>query len=142
MGESSLSSGSSHPQNRPMTWLSVSLLVVGLLLIAGWAALLLALRDLRRRAAELRAEVAALTPASAMSPDLEAAFGTGSRRFVVVEILNPIDLATQRVKGARILGGMAPEMLRRIVVEEAAKEIVEQLASEGVQAEVTVHAAR
>lgn len=142
MGESSLSSGSSHPQNRPMTWLSVSLLVVGLLLIAGWAALLLALRDLRLRAAELRAEVATLTPAPAMSADLEAAFGAGSRRFVVVEILNPIDLATQRVKGARILGGMAPEMLRRIVVEEAAKEIVEQLASEGVQAEVTVHAAR
>jgi hypothetical protein len=124
-----------------MTWLSYVLLVLAVLLAAGWTVLLLALRALRRRAEELQAEVAALTPAPAMAPDLEAAFGTGTRRLLVIEILNSVELATQRAKAARILGVVAPEMLRKIVVETAAKDIVVQLAEEGVHAQVTVHAA-
>jgi hypothetical protein len=125
-----------------MTWLSYALLVLAVLLAAGWTLLLLALRSLRRRTEELQAEVAALTPAPALAPDLEAAFGTGTRRLLVIEILNAVELATQRAKAARILGVVAPEMLRKIVVEQAAKDIVVQLAEEGVHAQVTVHAAR
>jgi hypothetical protein len=125
-----------------MTWLSYVLLVLAVLLAAGWTLLLLALRALRRRTDELQAEVAALTPAPALAPDLEAAFGTGTRRLLVIEILNAVELATQRAKAARILGVVAPEMLRKIVVEQAAKDIVVQLAEEGVHAQVTVHAAR
>ena len=78
----------------------------------------------------------------ALAPELEAAFGVGERRLIVIEILNPIELATQRVKAAKLLGGMAPETLRKIVVDEAAKEVVEQLASQGVEATVRIHAAR
>ena len=125
-----------------MTWLSYALLVLAVLLAAGWTLLLLALRALRRRTEELQAEVAALTPAPALAPDLEAAFSTGTRRLLVIEILNAVELATQRAKAAKILGVVAPEMLRKIVVEQAAKDIVVQLAEEGVHAQVTVHAAR
>ena len=125
-----------------MTWLFYALLVLAVLLATGWTLLLLALRSLARRTEELRAEVAALTPPPALAPDLEAAFGTGTRRLLVIEILNAVELATQRAKAARILGVVAPEMLRRIVVEQAAKDIVVQLAEEGVHAQVTVHAAR
>ena len=125
-----------------MTWLSYALLVLAVLLAAGWTLLLLALRALRRRTEELQAEVAALTPAPALAPDLEAAFSTGTRRLLVIEILNAVELATQRAKAAKILGVVAPEMIRKIVVEQAAKDIVVQLAEEGVHAQVTVHAAR
>jgi hypothetical protein len=125
-----------------MTWLSYALLVLTVLLAAGWTLLLLALRALRRRTEALQAEVASLTPAPALAPDLEAAFGTGTRRLLVIEILNAVELATQRAKAAKILGVVAPEMLRKIVVEQAAKDIVVQLAEEGVHAQVTVHAAR
>jgi HAMP domain-containing protein len=125
-----------------MTWLSVLALVVAAPLVVGWVLLLGALRQLRRRAHELEAEVAALTPPPALAPDLAAALGAGDHRVIVIEILNPIEVATQRVKAARLLGAMAPEMLRKVVVDEAAKEVVEQLAAEGVAATVRIHAAR
>lgn len=124
-----------------MTWLTVLALLLALLLVAGWVLLLAALRVLRKRTRELEAQVIALTPAPALAPDLEAALGAGDRRLIVIEILNPIEVATQRVKAARLLGAMAPERLRRMVTDEAAKEVVEQLAAEGVAATVRIHAA-
>ena len=125
-----------------MTWLSVATLVLAVLLAASWVVLLLAVRALRRRADELHAQVAVLTPPPALSPDLEVAFGTGTRRLLVIEILNAVELATQRAKAAKLLGIVAPEMLRKIVVEQASRDIVVQLAEEGVHAQVTIHAAR
>jgi hypothetical protein len=125
-----------------MTWLSVLALVVALVLAVGLAFTLRVLGVLQRRTRELRVEVAALTPVPALSPDLEASFGRGDRRLIVIEILNHLEIAGKRVKLGGVAGSLAPETVRRLVVDEAAKEVMEQLASEGVEATVTVHAAR
>ena len=124
-----------------MTWLTVLALVIALLLLVGWGFLLAALQVLRRRTRDLEAQVVALTPAPALAPELTAVLGAGGRRVIVIEILNPIEVASQRVKAAKLLGAMAPEMLRRMVTDEAAKEVVEQLAAQGVAATVRIHAA-
>ena len=77
-----------------------------------------------------------------MPPDLEAALGDGTRRLLVVEILNPLDVALSRNKAAGVVAAMAPERLRRIVLEQAAREMVTEMAAEGLEVEVRVHAAR
>lgn len=125
-----------------MTWLSVVALVVALLLAVALALTLWVLTVLRRRTHELRAEVAALTPVPALAPDLLATFGKGERRLIVIELLNHLEVAASRGRAARLAGALAPETIRRIVVDEAAKEVMEQLALEGVEATVTVHSAR
>jgi hypothetical protein len=124
-----------------MIWLSVLALVLALLLVAGWVLLLLALRVLRRRTRELEEQVLALTPPPALPPELEATLGAGGRRVIVIDVLNPIEVASQKVRVAKLLGAMAPETLRKIVVDEASKQVVEQLALEGVAATVRIHAA-
>lgn len=124
------------------TAVAIIALVLAVLLGAACVVLLLALKSLRLRAEELAAEVELLEPAPAMAPDLEASFGTGDRRLLVVEILNPIDLALSRNRAAAVLAAMAPERLRKIVTEQAAREMVVEMEAQGVEVEVRVHAAR
>lgn len=125
-----------------MTWLSVVTLLVALVLAVGLAVALRLIGQLRRRAAELGAALAALPPVPVLAPDLQAAFGTGPRRLIVIEVLNPLEVAGQRVRLGSLFGSVAPDTVRRIVVDEAAKEVMEKLASEGVEAAVSVHAGR
>lgn len=122
--------------------LAVLALVAALLLAVACGLLLWQLNGLKVRAAALADEVATLEPAPPLPPDLEAALGAGTRRLLVVEILNPLDVALSRNKAAGVIAAMAPERVRRVVLEQAARELVTEMAAEGVEVEVRVHAAR
>lgn len=116
------------------------LVAVALAVVCGL--LILQLRNLKARAEVLADQVAVLEPAPPMAPDLEALLGSGTRRLLVVEILNPLDVALSRNRAAGVLAAMAPERLRKIVVEQASREMVAEMADQGLEVEVRVHAAR
>jgi hypothetical protein len=122
--------------------LAVLALLVALVLAGACALLLWQLNGLKARAAALADQVAALEPAPPLPADLEAALGAGTRRLLVVEILNPLEVALSRNKVAGVVAAMAPERLRRIVLEQASRELVTEMAAEGLEVEVRVHAAR
>ncbi|MCW2779758.1 MAG: hypothetical protein JWR35_207 [Marmoricola sp.] len=121
--------------------MAVAAVVLVVVLLALVGLLLWQLAVLRRRADELAATVAGLIPAAPLAPDLESAFGAGPRRLIVVEILNPLELAANKVRSARLVGGIAPRLVRKIVNEQAVKIVIEKLAEEGVQADVRIHRA-
>lgn len=124
------------------TVVAVLALVLAALLAVACGVLGLQLRALRRRARRLEKRVTALSPSAPLAPDLEANFGTGNRRLLVIEILNPIELARSRSRASTLLAAMAPDRLRKIVIEQTAKEMREQMQAEGVEVEIRVHAAR
>ncbi|GGO86399.1 hypothetical protein GCM10011584_08610 [Nocardioides phosphati] len=121
---------------------AVIALIVALLLAGACAVLLWQLNGLKVRAAALTEQVEALEPAVPLPVDLEALLGAGSRRVLVVEILNPLDVALTRNKAAGVLAAMAPDSVRKVVLEQASRELVTEMAAEGVEVEVRVHAAR
>lgn len=123
-------------------FVAVLALVLAAVLAVVTGFLLVQLRRVRRRAEALTGQVAELEPAPPLPPDLEAALGAGSRRLIVVEVLNPLELALSRSRTAGVVAAVAPERLRKVVVDQASRELVERLAAEGVEAEVRVHAAR
>ena len=104
--------------------------------------LLAQVQTLRRRAVRLETKVAALVPGAPMAPDLVARFGSGPRRILAVEILNPVELASAKVKAAGLLGAMRPSLVSKVVYDQAAKQVVDQLETQGVLADVRVHVAR
>jgi hypothetical protein len=122
----------------------VALLALGLaaFLAVACGVLVLQLRAVRRRARRLEERVTALSPAAPLAPDLEAVLGTGTRRLLVIEILNPIELARSRSRASAVLAAMAPDKLRKLVVEQTAREMSEQMLAEGVETDIRVHAAR
>ena len=122
--------------------IAVTALVLAALVLAACAVLLLQVRATRRKTRELEARLAALVPGPPMPPDLVATFGSGQRRILAVEILNPIELATIQVKAAGLLGAMRPSLLTKVVYDQASKQVVDRLEQEGVLADVRVHAAR
>lgn len=122
--------------------IAVLALLVAVALAVVCGLLILQLRNLKARAEVLADQVAVLEPAPPMAPDLEALLGSGTRRLLVVEILNPLDVALSRNRAAGVLAAMAPERLRKIVVEQASREMVAEMADQGLEVEVRVHAAR
>jgi len=124
------------------TAIAVTALVLAALVLAACAVLLLQVRTTRRKTRELEARVAALVPGPLIPPDLVTTFGSGQRRILAVEILNPIELATTQVKAAGLLGAMRPALLTKVVYDQASKQVVDRLEQEGVLADVRVHAAR
>jgi hypothetical protein len=124
------------------TVVAVLALIVAVVLAGACGLLLWQLNGLKVRAAALADEVEALEQAPPLPPDLEAALDAGTRRVLVVEILNPLDVALSRNKAAGVVAAMAPERVRRVVLEQAARELVTEMAAEGVEVEVRVHAAR
>jgi hypothetical protein len=124
------------------TVVAVLALVLACALAATCGVLVAQLRAVRRRARRLETRVTALTPAVPLPPDLEASFGTGKRRLLVIEILNPIELARSRSRASTLLAAMAPDRLRKLVIEQTAKEMRDQMKAEGVEVEIRVHAAR
>lgn len=121
--------------------MQIALLVVVLLALAVLAYLLGRLRSLGVRERALRAELAALDPTAVLPPALERAFTSGSGRVLTVEILNALELAQARHKLAGVAGAVAPDVVRGIVYEQAARITREQLATHGVAADVRVHSA-
>jgi hypothetical protein len=66
----------------------------------------------------------------------------GTRRVITVEILNPIELAGTRGRLVGIAGSLAPGLTRRIVYDQAVRNMKRQLAEEHVVADVRVHTLR
>lgn len=124
-----------------MTVVAVLALTLAGVLAGVCGVLIVALRRVRARADELAVRVAELPADVPLAPDLEAALSSGKRRVLVIEILNPIELALSRNRAAGVLAAMAPSRLRKIVLEQTAKEMAAEFENEGVRAEVKIHAA-
>ncbi|MFP5304736.1 MAG: hypothetical protein ACLGI7_02790 [Gammaproteobacteria bacterium] len=59
--------------------------------------------------------------------------------LISIEILNPIELAGRESSLAAPVGALAPGLIRRIVYQRVASILREQLAGQGVEAEVRFH---
>ena len=64
---------------------------------------------------------------------------TAGRSRIAIEILNPFELAARETRFAGAAAKLAPKMIERIVYERAAVMIAQQMAEQGVQAEVKTH---
>lgn len=65
--------------------------------------------------------------------------GNRPRRFISVEILNPIELAANRGRMLGLAGTLAPGLTRRLVHDRIVRQMRELFAEHGVVAEVHVH---
>lgn len=121
-----------------------TLAVLALLCCAGLAGASIYLTretaELRRRAASLESEVAEFAAEPVQVPLSEIA-ATRDRRLITVEILNPLQLAANESRAAGAFGRVAPTTVTRIVYEQAAKQILAELANQGVEAQVRVRSA-
>lgn len=61
------------------------------------------------------------------------------RAVIAIEILNPFELAVRETALAGPVARVAPRTIERIVYRRAADQIAEQLAEQGVRAQVTMH---
>src|SRR5262245_16809558 len=122
-----------------MAIIGVVLLIVGLALL-GYATV--ELLQLRRTAHRLEDEVReAAARAGAMPPDLVEALGTGGRRVIAIEILNPFELAESSTSLARPLSAVTPDLLRGLVYQRAVTMFRERSSEYGVETDVWVHRA-
>jgi hypothetical protein len=64
------------------------------------------------------------------------------RRFISIEILNPIELAGTRGRMLGIAGSIAPGLTRRIVYDQTVKILRGQLVKQHVVADVRLHTLR
>lgn len=113
-----------------MVWF---LLVVQLALIACFVLLLRKMRRVQAEAAEAAEMVDDIPP-----PEVDPALiSTGV--FITVEILNPLEVASTRVKLAGVAGTIAPTLITKVVNEQAVKVLRRQLETQGVRAEVRLH---
>lgn len=111
------------------------LVLVDIVVLAVVGRKLLAL-DREQRA--LRAELAELSPVESMPVPLERSFAGGRKRVLVVDILNPLELATAQHKLAGLAGSFVPDTVRSIVYDQAAKITRDKLAEHQVEADVQV----
>ncbi|MDP9117554.1 MAG: hypothetical protein M3O28_09960 [Actinomycetota bacterium] len=65
-----------------------------------------------------------------------------SRRFISIEILNPIELAGARNRVFGIAGSFVPDLTRRVVYDQTLKILRTQLVEHQVVADVRVHTLR
>lgn len=125
------------------TWTSWLALV---LVLAALVVLVRAVVEVRR----LRADVAALEERAgvvadeldALPPELSRTFGTGTRHLISVEILNLFELAHRESVLTRPLTALTPRLLRDVVHRQIVGRVRQNLAEQGVQADVRLHRAR
>ena len=83
------------------------------------------------------------TPDPTIAASIEAmrpvASTSSTRRIITIEILNPIELAGIRGRLAGIAGSLAPGITRRIVYDQAIRNLRHQLVQERVVADVRLH---
>lgn len=91
---------------------------------------------LEERAGEVADEIAALPP------ELSGTFGTGARHLISVEILNLFELAHRESALTRPLTALTPRLLRDVVHKRIIGRVRQNLADQGVRADVRVHRAR
>ena len=113
------------------------LIVVGLVGVGYAVGQLIRLRgEVRRLDVELRE---AADRADALPPDLVAALGSGQRRVIAIELLNPFELAGRSTWFAKPLAAVTPDLLRNVVNQRAVSLFREKSVDFGVQADVTLH---
>ena len=105
-------------------------------------ALVVLVRGQQRRTAAAESAIGLLEPYRPLPEELEAAFTTGKRRVITIEILNPLELAATKSRFGGVAAAVAPGALRRLVYEQTVREMRVQMAEEGVVAEVGLHVAR
>jgi hypothetical protein len=64
------------------------------------------------------------------------------RRIITIEILNPIELAGSRSRMAGIAGSLIPAVTRRLVYDQALKQIRHDMREHNVIADVRLHTVR
>lgn len=117
-----------------MTQIALAVLAA-LILITLVVFLLLLSRRLRRLSAKIAAYEAEFGSADTPNvPELG-----DNRRRLIIDVLNPFDLARNNSRYAGRLIGIAPELIRRRVYQIVASELRKELASRGVEAEIDIH---
>lgn len=115
----------------PIMSVLIALLITALIGLSAW--LIWTLDRMQKKLAALHERLHA-TPAPVLPP------GTASGRSrIAIEILNPFELAARETRFAGAAAKLAPRMIERIVYERAAVMIAQQMAEQGVQAEVKTH---
>jgi hypothetical protein len=66
----------------------------------------------------------------------------GIRRIITIEILNPIELAGSRGRVAGLAGSLVPGITRRVVYDQALKQIRRDMREYNVIADVRLHTIR
>ena len=117
------------------TLIAVVALVIALVAAAVAWRLHLTNRALRAKSIGLSWRLEQTVPAAVAPPDPPP-----GDRVIVVRILNPLELANAQTKAATMLHRVRPALLSKIVYEQAAQQLSERLAEEGVVAEVRIHA--
>jgi len=106
----------------------ITLLVALLIALCAW--LLWSLSRLQRQLTALHARLGTSPP---------PVLATGGKARIAIEILNPFELAARETRLATAAAKLAPRMIERIVYERAAVMIAQQMADQGVVAEVKAH---
>lgn len=120
-----------------MGTIGIVLLVVGLIGI-GYA--VVQLIRLRTAVRELEAEAHRLAErVEALPPDLVGALGSGRRRVIAIELLNPFELAGRSTWFAKPLSTVTPDLLRGVVNQRAVTLFREKSAEFGVAADIRLH---
>jgi len=107
----------------------IALLITALIGLSAW--LIYTLDRMQRKLAALHERLNA-TPALPLA-------AAGGKSRIAIEILNPFELAARETRFAGAAAKLAPKMIERIVYERAAVMIAQQMAEQGVKAEVKTH---
>jgi hypothetical protein len=114
-----------------------SLLTLNLLALV---VLIWRLQALRRRNEILSRAISELAPVAATTPpDLAKTLVTGTADIIAIEILNPVELARNESWLAGVFGTLTPALVRKIVSEQALKNVHTELLKWGVKADVKLH---
>ena len=97
---------------------------------------------LRFRPAEDVVDDPAVEQAFAAAPQPGTQSANRVRQLISIEILNPIELAGARGRVLGIAGSFAPGFTRRLVYDQTAKTLRQELAQRSVVADVHVHTLR
>lgn len=109
-----------------------------LLNLVALAVLLVRLLRLHGEVAQLRARSEALAGDAAEIPAELRRLAREGASMLSIRILNPMELAAQKHWVAGVAGRLTPGLVRRIVSQEAAKIVRQELPKYGVVAEVEV----
>jgi hypothetical protein len=110
-----------------------------ILLMAGLGFLTWRIMHLRRLVVTLEHDLRELGLAWKTLPPDAPALLPEKAAFISIEILNPIELAAKESRMAGTMGGLAPGLIRGIVYRRTTSMLRDQLAENGVQAEVQLH---
>ena len=117
----------------------VVLLAMNLLLLA---ALLWRTVTLRRLSQLLQLEMQSMRALPHDEPlDLDQLLGRGQRTVIVLDILNPMEVAASQSWFADKFGSVAAPLIRRLVYDQAVKNVHKEVAKWGVRAQVDLHRA-